>query len=602
MKETKSPRTIYKERISLNQDRLSRIRRIETLLSIIKLVIAALGLFVLYKIATENQDIYLYMFVSSLLIFAVPAVIHEHFIRKRLFVSTLKAINETEIKALDNEFTDYDSGKEYQDPEHAYSSDIDLFGPKSLYHLINRTTTPVGRDKLAEWLKNPPGIRQSESIKARQQAVKELAPKIDLRQYVQVYGRQVIPRHRVKGVASRMFETPFLLLDRKNIIWLIHALPILTLSAGVLMTAGLHWAFPLALILLHIQINRRFSKKMEGAYKRSAQSTSILKAYGRILAELEKSDFSTPMLRAMKKRLETPKGTVSKMIGRLSLYVSLFELRRSEILHPILNSVFFWDLHCVLHIERWRSRFSKKIGGWFKTIGEFEALSTFASLHFNQSGWVFPEPVSGKAEFKAQGLGHPLIPPHERVSNDFRMEGTGKISIVTGPNMAGKSTFLKTIGVNMVLALAGAPVCADSCRLSPFSLHTSMKVSDSLNQQISLFYAELLRLKKILEAMEGREPVFYLLDEMLKGTNALDRQAGAMALLRQMTKKNACGIVATHDLELTRLETEFTADIQNLHFDGYVEDDKLRFDYKLKPGRCESFNALTLMRKIGIDV
>jgi DNA mismatch repair ATPase MutS len=182
------------------------------------------------------------------------------------------------------------------------------------------------------------------------------------------------------------------------------------------------------------------------------------------------------------------------------------------------------------------------------------------------------------------------------------MEGTGKISIVTGPNMAGKSTFLKTLGVNMVLAMAGAPVCADSCRLSPFSLHTSMKVSDSLNQQISLFYAELLRLKKILEAMAGEEPVFYLLDEMLKGTNALDRQAGAMALLRQMTAKNACGVVATHDLELTRLEEEFRGDIQNLHFDGYVEDDKLRFDYRLKPGRCESFNALTLMRKIGIDV
>jgi DNA mismatch repair ATPase MutS len=168
--------------------------------------------------------------------------------------------------------------------------------------------------------------------------------------------------------------------------------------------------------------------------------------------------------------------------------------------------------------------------------------------------------------------------------------------------MAGKSTFLKTLGINLVLAQAGSPVCADSCLLSPFHLQTSMKVSDSLNQQISLFYAELLKLKNILDVMESGRMVFFLLDEMLKGTNSLDRQAGALALLRQMTAKQTCGVVATHDLELTRLEEEYPERIHNLHFDGFVEEDKLLFDYKLKPGKCESFNALTLMRKIGIEV
>jgi DNA mismatch repair ATPase MutS len=204
--------------------------------------------------------------------------------------------------------------------------------------------------------------------------------------------------------------------------------------------------------------------------------------------------------------------------------------------------------------------------------------------------------------FHAECLGHFLIPPEKRVCNDVQSQGMGSIQVITGPNMAGKSTFLKTIGVNMVLGLAGAPVCARSCRMSAFRLYTSMKVSDSLDKHLSLFYAELQRLKKILEQIVSGEPVFYLLDEMLKGTNALDRQAGALALLRQLVGYHASGVVATHDLELTKLDDAFPEKIRNFHFDGYVEGDQLRFDYKLKPGKCESFNALILMRKIGIDI
>jgi DNA mismatch repair ATPase MutS len=597
-----SPSEEYQDRISRCLVRLGQIKRIEILLSVIKLVIALFGIFSLYKIASKNQDVYLWLFFASLLLFAVPAVIHEYYIRKRHFQTTLMGINETEIKALDNLFPDYDSGEEYIDPDHAYSSDIDLFGPKSLFHMINRTTTALGRNSLAGWLQNPPAKNGAETIRARQEAVQELAPKLDLRQNIQVYGKQIDPRLSRATRISSLFTASSLFKGNRWLIPLIHILPILTLGSAGLTAAGLHWGVPLVLLLLHTRVNRRFTKKTEDLYKLSARNAAILKAYSRIIKEMESAELSTPLLLSLKNELRTGKAPVSAEIRRLSTIVSLFELRRSEILHPILNSLFFWDLHCVLRIERWLSRHGRRVPVWLDVVSQLETLSSFACLHLNYPGWTFPEITTKIAVFEARGLGHPLIPSGERVSNDFRSEGIGQIAIVTGPNMAGKSTFLKTLGINMVLAQAGSPVCAYFCRLSPFHLQTSMKVSDSLNQQISLFYAELLRLKNILAVMESGRTVFFLLDEMLKGTNALDRQAGALALLRQMTAKKTSGVVATHDLELTRLEKEFPKKIHNIHFDGYVEEDKLRFDFKLKPGRCESFNALTLMRKIGIDV
>jgi DNA mismatch repair ATPase MutS len=239
---------------------------------------------------------------------------------------------------------------------------------------------------------------------------------------------------------------------------------------------------------------------------------------------------------------------------------------------------------------------------WFKGLGVFETISSFAGIHFNFPTWSLPQIRESGLIISAKSLGHPLIPEQERICNDLVIDRKGKILIVTGPNMAGKSTFLKTAGVNLVLALAGAPVCAVDCSVSPVNLYTSMKVSDSLDKNLSLFYAELQRLKLLLEGIEKGQEVFFLMDEMLKGTNALDRQAGAMALLKQLVSNNATGIVATHDLGITKLESDYPFKVINFHFDGYVQDDKLMFDYKIKRGKCESFNALVLMRKIGIKI
>jgi DNA mismatch repair ATPase MutS len=375
-----------------------------------------------------------------------------------------------------------------------------------------------------------------------------------------------------------------------------------TITLMVLMFFGLPWWIPLISLSVQILINRYCTKKHSRIFTLTSRLSTILKAYSKILAEIESSEFAGRELCDMKKKLVYERKSASLHIRRLSLIMSLFELRRNELLHPVFNSVLLWDLHCVYRIEKWKHKLSSQIEKWLGVIGRFEALTSLACLHFNYPDWSFPKIQAGSFLLEAKELGHFLIHPEERVDNDIFLKDEGNIMIITGPNMAGKSTFLKTVGVNLVLAFCGGPVCAREFVVTPVKIYTSMKVSDSLDKNLSLFYAELQRLKMVLDGIKRKEKVFFLLDEMLKGTNALDRQMGALALLKQLVRLKANGLVATHDLELTKLEKEYPDKVKNFHFDGYVEGDKLLFDYKIKEGRCESFNALLLMKKIGIDI
>jgi DNA mismatch repair ATPase MutS len=307
--------------------------------------------------------------------------------------------------------------------------------------------------------------------------------------------------------------------------------------------------------------------------------------------------------------------SASAAIRRLSNLLEWLDLRSNRTLHFFANNILMWDVFFVRRIEAWRQKAGPHIESWFEAAGGIEALASLANLAFNNPAWAFPRVADDSAfkdglvvadvaetgpRFRAASLGHPLIPAAERVTNDFEMDG-GTIAVVTGPNMAGKSTFLRTIGVNAVLAFAGGPVCAAGLEIAPFRLAAGLKSTDSLDRRMSLFYAELERLKMILDAIRDHPATFFIIDEMLKGTNEMDRHKGAMALMRQLIARRATGIVATHDLELTGLAAESPA-VRNYHFDGDVVDDKLMFDFKLRPGICESFNALRLMKRIGIEV
>jgi DNA mismatch repair ATPase MutS len=389
--------------------------------------------------------------------------------------------------------------------------------------------------------------------------------------------------------------------------------PIITLGAGVLIFFKVSWMIFLGFLLSQMLINKPFLKHVSHIYSLTSRSGKILKAYSRIIAEIEKENYTAEQLTHLKKQLSVNDKNASVCIGKLSALLTYFDARNGS-LHALINNMVLWDLHCLYRLEKWLKKTGPYVPQWFDVIGEFESLSGFANLQFNNPDWTMPEIIhEGRFQMEALEMGHPLIPRKERVCSDMEInkgdKGNGNMAIVTGPNMAGKSTFLRTIGVNIVLAFAGSPVCASRLKISPLNLFSSMQTSDSLDKHLSLFYAELQRLKMILDGISREETVFFLVDEMLKGTNATDRQKGAIAMLKQLMRNRANGIVATHDLKLTELEKPEEwenypkgINISNYHFDGYIEGDKLLFDYKLKKGICESFNALVLMRKMGIEL
>jgi DNA mismatch repair ATPase MutS len=342
-------------------------------------------------------------------------------------------------------------------------------------------------------------------------------------------------------------------------------------------------------------------KRVASLYRSTSRHFKILRTYGKILREIEKENFRSPRLTSLQRELWAGESAASLAIKKLAVLLEWLDARSSEFMHSVLNNLLLWDLQCVYRLEKWKRKYAARTGLWLEVMGEMEVLSSLANLAFNHPDWAFPQIRADGFCFKASSLGHPLIAGQERVANDFFLEGQGSLFIITGPNMAGKSTFLRTLGVNSVLAFAGAPVCASAMEVSFFELITSMKSSDSLDKHLSLFYAELQRLKLVLDSLQSGPPVFFLIDEMLKGTNALDRHKGSVALIKQFLRSKATGIVATHDLDLAYLEKEFPQ-VKNFHFDSQIQGEALYFDFKLKPGICESFNALILMKKIGIEI
>ena len=598
-----NPETVYKQRIEEFDAKLKKLKRQDTILGVVKLLVIVCGLLGLFRVFSDNATFSLGLFAFCLVLFTTAVFMHETVIGKIKYLKTLKTINENEIKILYHEFPRHsDTGEEFSDNNHNYTSDLDIFGEKSIFHYVNRAVTAMGRQCLAGWLKTQAGI---EEIKKRQEAAKELSQKVDFRQAIAAHGLSMDDSSKKLESLYKLLDEPFFILGKKFFVFFIYFWPVVTFGAFVLSFFSIPLAVPLGLVLSQMLINKKYDKNISGIYRSTTRSHKILKAYSRIIEEIEKEQYTGEKLDRLKEKLSVADKRASVCIRRLSTLLEWFDVRGS-VVHFVANFTVLWDLHCVYRLEKWRKGAASHVPRWFEVIGEIEALSGFSALYFNNPQWTMPEIFSnGGFQMEAVDLGHPLIPRNQRICNHIEVNaggkerGTGNTVIVTGPNMAGKSTFLRSVGVNIALAFAGAPVCASRFRISPIKLFSSMQTSDSLDKHLSLFYAELQRLKKILDGISGKLPVFFLIDEMLKGTNALDRQKGAIAMVKQLTGSGANGIVATHDLELTKLEGPH---ISNYHFDGYIEGDKLLFDYLLKKGTCKSFNALVLMKNMGIDL
>lgn len=509
-------------------------------------------------------------------------------------------INESELEALNGSYFGLDDGSYFQPKEHLYAADIDIFGHASLFRFLNRTSSDMGAVQLAAWLLQP---ANQENILLRQTAVQELSKKMTWRQELQALGKEANIKTATLQRLQQWLGEPTLFSQFKAWRWLRILLP--AISTGIFIAAIAGW-IPLTVLysslFIFAVIAYQVNKVVAPVHDKLSKIVDEIDTLSQSVALIEKEIFVSPLLSDLQKNYNGKNNAASSDIRSLKKILDRLDIRYNVVISAPLNLLLLWNLQQVLDLEKWKKQHAADVKNWFEVLGIFEALNSFATIHFNNPGWCFPSFEKDYFFIEAKEMGHPLINKQKTVNNDINLNKKGELMLVTGSNMAGKSTYLRSVGINVVLSMAGAPVCARSFRLSPVQLVSSMRIADNLEESTSTFYAELKKLKTIIEKVNNGEKVFILLDEILRGTNSLDRHTGSVALIRQLIKHNAAAIIATHDLALADINNEFPGHILNYHFDAQVEKEELFFDYKLKPGVCESLNASILMKKIGIEL
>ncbi|WP_400193539.1 DNA mismatch repair protein MutS [Hymenobacter sp. B81] len=512
----------------------------------------------------------------------------------------LGRINQEELTRLGGTINGFDAGLRYQDPQHPYTADLDVFGPHSLFQLLSRTTSRLGQDKLASWLQAPAAPAE---LRPRQQAVAELAPDVSWCQQWQASARHFPKQSDDPRPFLQWMHAPDFYARRR---WLLALLPVLPplalLGMGLWLAAGYSGWLALAPILVMYGLNHRFRLERDAVFERSMDMYDVLRAYRDQLLLLEARECEAPQLAALRARLLEHGQPASAYVARLARIAQNFSLRWSTLAGFFANNLLMWDFFWMWRLESWKRQLGGSLEPWLDVVAEVEALVSLAATRYAHPHWAEPELSDEPLTYEAVALAHPLIFSTSRVANDFASVGAGRTALITGSNMSGKTTFLRTVGLNAVLALAGGPVCAQRLRLGPAQLFTAMRTQDNLAESTSSFYAELKRLRQLLDLTATGQPVFFLLDEILKGTNSRDRHAGARGLIRQLHRRPASGLVSTHDLELGDLATVLPGFVNNYSFNSTVAGDDIRFDYRLTPGLCREFNASKLMQLMGIEV
>jgi hypothetical protein len=489
------------------------------------------------------------------------------------------------------------SGAQYLNLEHPYAADLDLFGTGSLFELLCTARTRAGEEALAGWLLAP---ADPDTIARRHGAIVELRPRLDLREDLELLGVEVRAGIDPTALASW---------SRAPRVFSGYAVFILASLLGLAGTASvIAWGFfqtglipILAVVLVDGVFAHLVSSRVALVLAAVDRRTHDLVLLSELLRRLEREPFDAPLLRWLRAALATDGLPASAQIRRLTRLLQLLDCQRNQLFAPIA-ALWLWKIQLALRIDAWRAHYGAAIPGWLNAVGDFEALCALASHAAENPADIFPRLAAGPACFAAEQMGHPLIPRRDCVCNTISLAGPIGVLVVSGSNMSGKSTLLRTVGTNAVLALAGAPVRARSLRLTPIAVGATLRVQDSLQAGRSRFYAEITRLRQLVELGRGPLPLLFLLDELFHGTNSHDRCAGAESVLRGLIDLGAIGLVTTHDLALARIADNLAPRASNVHFEDHLENGKILFDYVMRPGVVQHSNALALMRTIGLDV
>jgi hypothetical protein len=592
----------YLKRITEYKEIKDKLDKTSNLLSTIRLLVFLAGI-----VITILAFIYLkallgfIVLLISLAAFVYFVYKHQKIIDKGNRYNNLIEINRKCISRMEGSWTKFDDdGQDYVDAAHSYSGDLDIFGHASLFQWINSANTYSGKEFLRILFENP--NKDPREIKKRQGAVKELAEKIDFCQRLQCEGLNVSEFSKEPENLLKFSENKIAIFRKKWFSYLFYILPIITVVSILIcyLIRKVPVYIPITLIIIQAIINLIGFKSANLVLNTISTYKNKIKVYQNILNTIEKEDFKDEYLKTLKAELYFKDKSASSQIEGLEGIVNAVDLKYNILFYFVFVILIFWSFHCVLALENWKEKSGKSLRDWLKVIGKFEALSSLAGISQMNPTWALPEFVQKKVALSVLELGHPLITAEKRVCNNVKL--ADKICIVTGSNMSGKTTLLRSIGINLVLAYAGAPVCAKRFESSIMDIYTSMRLTDDLNSGISTFYAELLRIKMIINYSKEEKPMIFLIDEVFRGTNSRDRVIGAKNVLCNLNRDWILGLISTHDFELCELENEKSGRIINYHFTETYSKNTIMFDYKLKSGRCTTTNAKYLMRMVGIDI
>ncbi len=592
-----SPAAFYARSLESAGSEASRWQAQERMLSTLRLVVFAGGVLAAWLVFGTRAwpSLTFWPFVAG---FIALMIVHDRVIARRRRAERVVGHFEGGLARIEERWAGHGiDGERFRDASHPYADDLDLFGEGSLFELLCTAQTAAGQDRLAAWLLAP---SRADEARARQACVQELAPRADLRRDLALLGEHVGDAIST-GILTEWAQRP----PSLGAAWLpvvaglFSMASIGALGLWIFTPAG---AFPFLFTLLaQMGFAAALRAKVRPVLNAAEAPTRHLSILTGLLARFESEPMAAPHLTELKARLETSGRPPSDEIARLRRLVDLMEARHNQLFAPF-GGLLLWGSQIAFALERWRARCGEALHTWIEAAAELEALCSLAGYAYEHPEDAWPEIVDTPAVFDGEGLGHPLLPVATCVRNDLALQTTPRVLMMSGSNMSGKSTMLRTVGCNLVLALAGAPVRATRLRVSPLQLAASIRISDSLQTGTSHFYAEIKRLRQVVELTEGERTVLFLLDEVLHGTNSHDRRIGAGAVVRGLIEREALGLVTTHDLALAKLTEELAPALENVHFQDQIVDGEMRFDYRLQPGIVTRSNALELMRSVGLEV
>lgn len=593
-----NPENHYTERLSLTEGQLQQVKKQIFRISMLRLALFIAGIAGLYFFFNQTTLLIICICLTFLPLFILVKIHNRFFIRKEWLETQARIIQE-ELQALSGDYSSFEDGKEYVNPEHPYSFDLDIFGRRSLFQSINRTCIFFGKNRLAKWLQNH--LHEKTSIEKRQEMVREISEHTLFREQFRVAG---LVHHGQSSDGEKIqawSQSPAQYLHAgwvKAFIWgvpVINSLLLITSLAGWTSFSWLGLSFGIFLVLSFGIIKR--ATYIQETYGKQLKS---LNGYARLIALAKAENWKSAGMQELMERFNLNGQSPIQALQQLSKELDRLDLRNNQFLYVLLEGSIFFQLQEIVRIERWKVRYGQHISEWLETVGELDALCSLGTFAYNHPQYTYPELTEKPFCFLATQMGHPLMPASQCVKNDATIPSRPFFLIITGANMAGKSTYLRTIGVNYLLACIGAPVCCERLKLYPNQLITSLRTSDSLSDNESYFFAELKRLKRIIDLLNQGQQLFIILDEILKGTNSMDKQKGSFDLIRQFMQLKANGIIATHDLLLGSLIKQFPEEIRNYCFEADIKENELTFSYKLREGVAQNMNACFLMKKMGI--